>query len=453
MNNGVFIPIEIMRREYISKLLLSVILIQKGIPVIIGHKGPVIDLALKTNEPGILFYKSMMYGKKQETFTLLKKKKFGIVVQDEEAGIIFNDFEDFYKIRKSLKSLDQLNLFFTWGDDDYNFLIEKFNKDIVKNYGALRSCFWGDFGRRFYQRDIENFKKNYGNYILIVSNFSTYNTDLDKKKTLKIHIEQRGFDLNRYKNRYRNEKKIFHQYLELIKLITKQSDKTIIIRLHPRESSKLWKDALKGIKNVFIKKEGELLPWILGSEFIIQNNCTSAIEAAASKVPVITFADKNEDLTCLSYGKENIPNQISLNIFGKEKLIKAIKNINLLWDKNENKKTREEILNRKLKDYGTTKAAENIAQKIIEYVGAPNPKGNVKLGKDSFFYDIYELYRILKYKLNTKANLVDMNKKDSLSHRKIQKDISNILTIMKIEKKVKVKRVERNTFYLYPLER
>tara|TARA_B100001063_G_C16735536_1_gene541790 strand:+ start:330 stop:1691 length:1362 start_codon:yes stop_codon:yes gene_type:complete len=453
MNNGVFIPIEIMRREYISKLLLSVILIQKGIPVIIGHKEPVIDLALKTNEPGILFYKAMMYGKKQETFRLLKKKKFGIVAQDEEAGIIFNDFEDFYKIRKSLKLLDQLNLFFTWGDDDYNFLIEKFNKDIVKNYGALRSCFWGDFGRRFYQRDIENFKKNYGNYILIVSNFSTYNTDLDKKKTLKIHIEQRGFDLNRYKNRYRNEKKIFHQYLELIKLITKQSDKTIIIRLHPRESSKLWKDALKGIKNVFIKKEGELLPWILGSEFIIQNNCTSAIEAAASKVPVITFADKNEDLTCLSYGEENIPNQISLNIFGKEKLIKAIKNINLLWDKNENKKTREEILNRKLKDYGTSKAAENIAQKIIEYAGIPNPKGNQDLGKDSILYDAYEIYRILKYKFKFNGSSMDINKRETLSYNNIQRDISNLLDVMKIKQKAKVKRVAPNTFYLYPLER
>ena len=34
MNNGVFIPIEIMRREYISKLLLSVILIKKGMPFI-----------------------------------------------------------------------------------------------------------------------------------------------------------------------------------------------------------------------------------------------------------------------------------------------------------------------------------------------------------------------------------------------------------------------------------
>ena len=56
MNNLFFL--EIMSREYISKLLLSIIFI-KRMPVIIGHKSPVIKLALKTNEPGILFYKAI----------------------------------------------------------------------------------------------------------------------------------------------------------------------------------------------------------------------------------------------------------------------------------------------------------------------------------------------------------------------------------------------------------
>ena len=132
MNNGVFIPIEIMRREYISKLLLSIELLKKGMPVIIGHKSPVIDLALKTKEPGILFYKSMMSGQKKKIFKKLKEKNFGIVAQDEEAGIVYQNFEDFYNFRHSLKYIDKLDLFFTWGKDEYNFLTKKFNKKIIK---------------------------------------------------------------------------------------------------------------------------------------------------------------------------------------------------------------------------------------------------------------------------------------------------------------------------------
>ena len=453
MNNGVFIPLEIMRREYISKLLLSVKLIQKGMPVIIGHKESVFDLALKTSEAGVLFYKAMMFENKKEILKKLKQKKFSVFAQDEEAGIIFENFKDFYRIRPSLELLDQLDCFFAWGKDDYNFLSETFCKDLIQNYGALRSCFWGDFGKRFYKNTIQNLEKKYGNYILIVTNFATYNTDLDKNESLKTHLNYRGFDLKKYKIRYENEKKIFFQYLEIIKHITKQTDKKIIIRPHPRENAQQWKHAVKGIKNTFIEKEGELIPLILGSELIIQNNCTSAIEAAASKIPVLTYIDSHEDLYCLSEGKINIPNKISLNIFGKEELINAIHNISFLWNKYETKKIREEILNGKLKDYGTTKAAENIAEYIIKHVGNPNFRGNQDIGSDSILFDIYEIFRILKYKLNFKNTLLGFNKRETLSYHKIRTDISNMLNIMKINTKAKVKRVARNTFYLYPLER
>jgi hypothetical protein len=124
--------------------------------------------------------------------------------------------------------------------------------------------------------------------------------------------------------------------------------------------------------------------------------------------------------------------------------------INLIWNKDENQKSREKLLKRKLKDYGSTKAAENIAQKIIEYVGTPNPKGNENLGKDSMFYGIYELFRKLRPK--TKSTIMDINKRETLSYDRVQKDIIHLMSIMKVDKKIKMKRIGPNTFYLYPLE-
>ena len=75
------------------------------------------------------------------------------------------------------------------------------------------------------------------------------------------------------------------------------------------------------------------------------------------------------------------------------------------------------------------------------------------IGNDSILFDIYEIFRILKYKLNFKNTLLGFNKRETLSYHKIRTDISNMLNIMKINTKAKVKRVARNTFYLYPLER
>ena len=74
MNNGVFLPIEITKREYVSKLLLSIELIKKGMPVIIGHKSQVIKLALKAEQPGIFFNKGTMEGGMEKIFEKLKKK-------------------------------------------------------------------------------------------------------------------------------------------------------------------------------------------------------------------------------------------------------------------------------------------------------------------------------------------------------------------------------------------
>ena len=454
MNNTVFLPIEITQREYASKLLLAIELIKKGMPVIIGHKSPVIKLALETKEPGIFFNKGTSAGGFEHTHVLLKQKNFGFVAQDEEAGVTFDNFEDFYINRPALRSVNKLDLFFTWGEEEFNFLSEKFGKNIVKNLGGLRSCFWGDFGKKFYQSNTDSLKKRYGNYILIASNLATYNSSLGKDEDYKKEIKSWGkfWKPEAHKKLFENEKKIFFQYKELVEFISKECDKTVIFRPHPSESMEVWQDAFKDIKNVFVKKEGDLLPWILASDFLIQNNCTSAIEASTVGIPVVTYAEEIEDLKRLSEGNDNIPNKLSINVFGKNQFFEKMNDISLIWNKDENKKNREILLKRKLKDYGTTKAAKNIAQTIIEYAGTPNPKGNENLGKDSILFDIYELFRFSKLRPKSSSIILDLNKRGTLSYDKVQKDITHIMGIMKVDKKIKMKRVERNTFYLYPLE-
>ncbi len=89
---------------------------------------------------------------------------------------------------------------------------------------------------------------------------------------------------------------------------------------------------------------------------------------------------------------------------------------------------------------GLRKLLKNIAQKIIECSGLPNPKGNNSIGKDSIFYDIYELYRRLKYSLIKPSAIMDLNKREAISQSKIQKDIDHLLNIMNIDKKVKTQK-------------
>ena len=85
--------------------------------------------------------------------------------------------------------LDQLTnlIYFLHGDfEEYDYLVKKFGKGIVNNFGGLRSCFWGDLGKEFYKTKTQNLKKEYGNYILIVSNLATFNSFLGKQKDLEL---------------------------------------------------------------------------------------------------------------------------------------------------------------------------------------------------------------------------------------------------------------------------
>jgi surface carbohydrate biosynthesis protein len=450
MNNGVFLPIEITSREYISKILLATQFLYKDMPVIIGHKTPVIKLALKSKEPGVFFYKSAKGN--SSFFDKIKDKGFLIVAQDEEAGVIFNKYEDFYKNRPSLSTINELDLFFCWGNDEYDFLSKKCGSKIVKKSGALRPSFWGDLGRKFYENEIKDIKSKYEDFVLIVSNLGTFNEYLTKKQAIKHESQYEGFDISEYMNRYNAEEKIFNQYIEIAKEITKKTSKKVVIRPHPSEDILGWKKAIGCSPNIFIENEGELITWIFSSICIIQNNCTSSIEAVCANIPVITYADEESDFTILSKGKDNIPNLLSKKIINKDNLINLIEKIENSWNIKDEKINRNSLLSQKLINYGSFESSSNIVEEIVNIVGSSNMCGNENLGRDSILYDIYELYRTSNFRIKTPSSIMDINKRKKLDTHMVESDIKKIMKIMNKRKKFEIKRISLNTFYLKPLK-
>ena len=52
-----------------------------------------------------------------------------------------------------------------------------------------------------------------------------------------------------------------------------------ILRPHPGENHQTWIDAAQGAKNVHVSHEGSVIPWIIASEALIHNGCTTGLEA------------------------------------------------------------------------------------------------------------------------------------------------------------------------------
>lgn len=449
MSVYVFIPLEITSREYDSKLLLSMELARLDFRIILGHKSEVLKLALEAKEPGVLFYKSTMSGGMEQQHKILKKKGFYIVAQDEEAGVIFDDFKDFYNKRQSLEKINDLDIFFTWGDDEYNFLKTLHGKSVLRNTGAARASLWGELGKKFYQNEISDLKKRYSDYILLVSNLAYYNSFLPYDEFICHLMQYEKFDKAKIDEHISIEEGMFQKYIELIEHLTIKLNKKVIVRPHPAESIIGWKEKIRDNPNVHIVREGGLLPWILASEFIIQNNCTSAIEAVASDIPVITFGVEEMDFNILSHGKPNIPNSISINVLGYDDLNNIVNNIDNVWSEDKYKSIRLSYLSRKIKSYGTAVPLESMAKEIAGCIGNLKSSDSLVVGKDSFMYDIHELYRKSFLRKKTTSVVMDINKRETLSKKKVFGDVKKASKLLGLEDKVGCSRIARNTYCIY----
>jgi hypothetical protein len=94
---------------------------------------------------------------------------------------------------------------------------------------------------------------------------------------------------------------------------------TIILRPHPGENHQTWIDAAQGAKNVHVSHEGSVIPWILASEALIHNGCTTGLEAYILDGQPIAYqpaVSENHDL--------HLPNSLSSTVNDEASLFSLI---------------------------------------------------------------------------------------------------------------------------------
>lgn len=441
MNNGLFLPLEVVKREYLGRLCLAVEMAARGTPVFIGHKKWIIRLALQARDPGIFFYKDAA---KDEWFVpALEEKGFGLVAQDEEAGIIYADFDEFYKRRRSLDNIPNLDLFFSWGSDDYSYLRDRFCGQAscnIRNTGAIKTIFWGPQGRRYFEAEIDRIKQRYGRYVIFITNFAVSNSYLPGEDLLQLGVKNDANVEESYGQRNEKESRLMRFVVLAAEQIAGQTDLTVVVRPHPTESVDNWRRATVNLKNVFVEPEGDLSPWILGSEGVLHNSCTSGIQAAASGVPVVAFGEKNSDLA----GTCPIPNDVSIPAIGIGPLLETVGNLDACWREVES--TRQEVLEKKLSGVGTLSPLTDTADALLQLSGTPNPTGNRDLGRDSIMYDLKEVYRTSRLRSRSRRRILDQNKRPTIKKRDIRRDVANIGKLLGYGQDFEVGRVGRNSY-------
>ncbi|WP_067724772.1 surface carbohydrate biosynthesis protein [Oceanobacillus damuensis] len=272
-----YLPVEIKVRELDAKLLLAYYAAIEGYYVIIGEHR-MVELASTVYPNGIFFSKGYPKGFRKRIITNAKSNGHMVVELDEE-GLILSNTTQYLNDRMKLEMLHSITQEYCWGE---------FQKETITNaaptfasnchivghprFDLLKSKF-----RPLYKKDVEDIRNKYHEFVLINTRFSLYNSITEKKNqntdALTLYI-----------------KCLYHHFLKLVKVMCERFPNTnFIVRPHPGESINSYRAIFSQYPNVHVIHEGNIIKWLMAAEVIVQNGCTSSIEAFLAGKPIISY--------------------------------------------------------------------------------------------------------------------------------------------------------------------
>lgn len=333
-SNFLYIIVETGTRELHAKILLAKVAAKYGYKVFVGPKGMCWHIGT-TLPSGVVLFKDCLSAR-ENLFDKLRRRGNKVCVHDEE-GFVYSNDEDYLARRVSVTSLKYVDTFFCWGTHQKNLL-----EPIVNNLDLDTKLFVVGHPR------LDLIQSPYASYTRRLEGtlFESVSVDLDSKVKPIVLINTKLSECNhrdgpsgwldmleKYKQygqkgrAFRKEqvqykKNLLSQYLVLIKrLAEKLPDHSIVVRPHPSESDRVYKETFSGAKNVFVIKDFPIGYWLSRASVVIHTACTTGIEASIAGVPSINYTPLDG-----SRFDSPLPQLVSTTLTNHEDVVSAIKN-------------------------------------------------------------------------------------------------------------------------------
>ncbi len=322
----VFIPLEISSRELDYKIILASLLAEKNVHCFVGQHN-LLNKLLKYVKGGVYFGKNIFperFPCNMDYFHMLKANDFSLAYYHEEGGVLAGEEDD-------------------WNEE----LQRQLNPDCLKNDDVIL-C-WGQYQKKFYQSFASNkslsihnvgcprFDLHQGSemyslldktsrvkesgYILFNTNFAAVNHHIDNltwfQNTNKkdVNIQQNTNTISIYSQTMQ----VMGNFMEMISAVLSEfPQKQFYLRPHPSEDLDFYKIIFNGFNNLKIIRDYTSIEWIKECDLLIQNGCTTSLEAHFMNKKIISyypFPNKNN---------VNITRNIGKNVRDKAEIIEII---------------------------------------------------------------------------------------------------------------------------------
>lgn len=318
-----FIPVEVKVRELQAKTLLACLAAERGFNVVLGEAHAVRD-SLHQLPAGVLLEKGVAPSK-EEAFARFRALG-NLIVSWCEEGLVFLNDEDYVRRKVSQQDLEEVELFFAWGQYHAGVICDSFPsmKDRVVASGNPRLDLLRLEFRDVFNAAAQELRSRFGRFILVNTNFSHCNhkkgegayVDLLRKSGKITTQEEEEFA----ENWMIHKRRLFDAFFPMIDRVRESfPDYKVIVRPHPGENHETWKTLFKDETNIVVLNEGGVIPWIMASSVLIHNGCTTGIEAALLDHPAIAYRPVISE----TYD-QYLPNSVNYQADNEEQLIKSL---------------------------------------------------------------------------------------------------------------------------------
>jgi len=330
------VPVESQVRELDAKLLFSCCASERGYPVILGSRAYV-HFEIDRMARGIYVAKSMRRIS-DLMFSLIRKLGHDIVAWEEEA-LVHPPADVFYPLRLSPNTLRHVSHLFAWGPD---------NEALMRGYPGLPEHLQihvsgnprGDMLRHelapYFEAQVRKLRDSHGRFILVNTNFTDVNPYLPgiglfapstaPGKPRRPGQAGKGMPRSFAEGLEAHKQHILDDFLAMIPALEQAfPGMTIVVRPHPSEEHRVYHELAARCSRVVVNNEGNVLPWLLASELLVHNGCTTAAEAYAMGVPAVAYLKTFDERYDIEF--QGMPNQLSQQCFGLDELIAASRHV------------------------------------------------------------------------------------------------------------------------------
>ena len=318
--SALLIPVENQVRELDAKLLLACVAARQGFRSYVGFRREM-HFHIDAFPRGIYVSKSMTQASDM-MFGIMRALGHAVVAWDEEALVHLPD-ETYYSRRLSPDAMRRAAHFFAWGDDSAE-LWRQFNgypQGVPTHVTGNPRC---DLLRpemhAYYDDDVQKIRNEFGSFILINTNFNHVNgfssvqnlflASRNPGEARPFGRAARGMSRDYAEGLEAFKKGVFESVLDALPRLEAAFPKhTIVVRPHPTESPDIYKQIASGLTRLRVTNEGNVVPWLLATDVVIHNGCTTGVEAYVMGIPSISYrahVDERYD-----YGFYKLPNLVS----------------------------------------------------------------------------------------------------------------------------------------------